>query len=162
MQSTCSCFNHWNCWLNLNNGTCSAPWKGWNVYRSPAVASPLRGHHAASRKNHIFGGFCEAFSVSKGASHGGCMSLAVWVFIPASPGLSLHPNPLGEHGHFSVFQGWEFSILVKASGWFSAVTSESSSSFTALQTWQGHGAARLNCPGQEDIFFLKFKHNMTQ
>lgn len=97
-------------------------------------------------KNHIFGSFYEAFPISMGACQGGCMSLALWVFIPASAGLSLHPSSLGEHGFFPIFQGWELSTPVKVRGWFSAVTSENSSAFAALHMWQGHGAARNELP----------------
>lgn len=68
------------------------------------------------------------------------MSLALWVLISASPGLSLLPNPLGEHECFSIFQGWELSTPVKAGGWFSVVTNENSTALTPLQMWQGHGA----------------------
>lgn len=132
----------------LKNRMCSAPWKGWDVCRSqPLLQQALsRATMLSAGKKHIFGGFCKAFSVSMGACHGGCVSLALGVFIPASAGLSLHPHPLSEHGCFSIFQGWELPTPLKAREWFSAVTSESSSAFTALQMWQGHGAARNESP----------------
>lgn len=40
-------------------------------------------------------------------------------------------------------------------GWFSAVTSESSSAFPALHMWQGHGAARNELPRTRGHIILK-------
>lgn len=151
MQSTYFCFTHWKC-------ACEK----WDVEGmgcvqelTPAVANPVQGHCAVSREKPHFWRFLQGTFVSMVACHGGCMSLALWVLISASPGLSLHPNPLGEHGCFSIFQGWELSTPVKAGGWFSVVTNENSTALTPLQMWQGHGANRNVLSQTKGHIFLK-------
>lgn len=136
----------------LKNGMCPAPWKGWDVCRSqPLLYQALSmATMLSAGENHILGGFCKAFSVSMGACHGGCMSLALWVFIPATPGLSLHPNPLGEHGCFSIFQGWELSTPVETGAGSQLWQVEVLLLSQHCRCGKDMVQARVSYPGQED------------
>lgn len=108
------------------------------------------GHHAVSGEKPHFGRFlqgilCSAPSVL--ATVAACLWLFGRSFLPQL-GCPLHPHPLEEHGCFSSFLRWELPAPGKARGRFLAVASESSSAFTVLRTWRGHGAARNESPQQ--------------